>query len=188
MNTQTVALRRRKFICASGTLILVGAIGNQRAHSTALAEGTSTPIKPPATGNPCVRHLEGPNAQSYAVLTAAAQRCVTTANGCVDYFVDNLGLGGVDSGDCLAAECLAEECLTLAQEVVATCTAMTWLASRASGRLAEFGPPTVVVCGACAALCAKLKKDHAPCVHCEAACRDFIRDWSRATESVDYYF
>lgn len=187
MNMQKAALGRREFLLASGTLALVGTIGNQSAQGKALPEGTSILVKLSPTGNPCVRHLEGPDAQSFTALAAAAQQCVTTANACVEYFIGNLGLGRMDSGECLTDGCLAEECLTLAQEVAATCRSVTWLAAKESGHLAKFGGPTADICEACAEICSKLKEDHEPCVHCEAACKRFVRDWYRATETIDYY-
>lgn len=184
---QNTVLGRREFVLAFGTLALVGTIGNQSAQGQALPEGTSTDIQLLPTGKPYVRHLEVPDAESFTALAAAAQQCVTTANGCVDYFVGKLGLGRRDSGECLIDECLAEECLTLAQEVAATCSAVTWLASKESMHLARFGGPTAEVCNACATICFQLKKDHEPCGPCEAACKGFVREWSRAAVTIDYY-
>lgn len=165
MNRRDTVFGRREFLLASGTLAMVGTLGNTTAQGNALPRGDET-----------VTYFQISNDESVTYLAAAARRCVITAEVCIDHFTNELGLGAQDS----------HECLRLDKAVIAICGAVASLASIESSYVASITATAIEICQACEKEC-NLRKDHQPCVDCAKACRSFIDECHRATATVVYH-
>ena len=128
MERRDAVFGRREFLLASGTLALVGTLGNTSAQGKALPEGAAT-----------VAFFETANDESVTDLAAAARRCVITAKACIDYFTTDLGLGAQDS----------DQIVNLGEAVIAVCGAVVSLASVESSYLASIAVTAMEICKAC---------------------------------------
>lgn len=165
MKRRDTVFGRREFLLASGTLALAGTFGNTSAHGKAFHIGSAT-----------AEFYEIANDGSVTDLAVAARQCVITAEACVDYFTNDLGLVAQD----------LERCVELDYAVIAVCGAVASLASVASSYLAGIAVTAMEICGACEKEC-NARKDNQLCVDCAKACRSYIDECDRATITVQYY-
>ncbi len=175
MERQLAVLGRREFLLASGTLALVGTIGNTKAQSEAFSEGTTRFTRCTKSGETCVKYSIRSNHEPFSDLTVAARRSVAAAKACIKYFNNGMAMSDQD----------LQEGLELAEAVVAGCGAVTLLSISQSPYLVNFASPAVEICIACQNYCNKLK-DHKTCVDCAKACQEFIGAWYQVTEIIEY--
>ena len=175
MEKQLAVLGRRKFLLASGTLALVGTIGNTRVHAETFSEGATRFTKCTSLSNTCFKYSVRSNNEPFSDLAVAARRSVAAAKACIRHLNSGLAMSDHD----------LQDGLELAGAVVAGCGAVALLATSQSRYLTEFAPSTVELCKACQNYCNKLK-DHQTCVDCAKACLDFIGTWYQVTEVIEY--
>lgn len=98
-------------------------------------------------------------------LVDAALDCVKKGQACNDHCI-----ALVKSGDTSIADCMAS-----VSEMLATCTALSQMASYQSKHLATLAKVCIAVCEDCEKECNKHGKKHAECKACADSCRDCIK-------------
>jgi len=98
-------------------------------------------------------------------LIDSAFGCVKAGQACNDHCIEL-----VKSGDTSIADCMDS-----VSEMLATCTALTQMASYRSLHLPAFAKVCISVCEDCEKECRKHEKKHAECKACAESCRDCIK-------------
>jgi len=129
-----------------------------------------------------------------AVATAASLSTSGTASASMDHHmhaipasrqkVINASLGCVKAGQECIQHCIdmfkmkdtsMAECIDAAQEMLATCTAISQLASYDSRHLKEFAATCIKVCEDCKDACDEHADKHRACKACSDSCADCIK-------------
>ena len=98
-------------------------------------------------------------------LVDAALDCVKTGQACNDHC-----LALVKSGDTSIADCMVT-----VTEMLASCTALSQLASTRSDHLAAMAKVCMAICEDCEKECRKHADKHVECKACAKSCRDCIK-------------
>lgn len=97
-------------------------------------------------------------------LIDAALDCLKSGQACNDHCIELVKAGDTSIADCMAS----------VSEMLATCTALSQMASYQSKHLAAFAKVCISVCEDCENECKKHADKHAECKACADSCSDCI--------------
>ena len=120
----------------------------------------------PASGAMDHRHEHG---GKNAALIETAFDCLKTGQACLDHCIESF-----KAGDTKLAEC-ADTIVDL----LASCDALSRLASNDSRHLKQFLAGCTAVCKDCEKACRKHEKEHATCKACADSCADCAREMKK---------
>ena len=108
-------------------------------------------------------HMHAIPAERQKIIDASLG-CVKAGQACVQHCIDMFKMNDTSMA----------ECADSVQEMLATCTAMSQMASYDSKHLKEFAAVCIKVCKDCKASCDKHADKHAACKACAESCADCI--------------
>ena len=98
-------------------------------------------------------------------LIDSALECVKNGQACNDHCIELVKMGDASIADCMSS----------VSEMLATCTALSQMASYQSKHLAAFAKVCISVCKDCEKECQKHEDKHAECKACADSCRACIK-------------